>query len=128
MNENEIPKRDFDKVLDFTRGIIESYRNNMTKPQDSYFHRIGLLTTVIEQLESIRIVSEKKLGENQNNYPKVLPVHRGYTVDLKLRQFRKLIPDKMPEFIPFNSRKGEALLLLLEEEQPDIIEEMIAKR
>jgi hypothetical protein len=45
-----------------------------------------------------------------NNMPKQLPVFMGYTVDLRLKEFRKLIPDKYFEIISFNSPKGRQLL------------------
>jgi len=41
---------------------------------------------------------------------------RGYTVDLRLQQFRKIPLDKLPEFIEFNSPKGKKLLAQMHEE------------
>ncbi len=40
----------------------------------------------------------------------ILPTYHGYTVDLRLREFRKAIPDVTLEFIPFDSPKGKELL------------------
>ena len=40
----------------------------------------------------------------------ILPTFNGYTVDMRLREFRKAIPDVTLEFIPFNSPEGEKLL------------------
>ena len=40
----------------------------------------------------------------------ILPTFKGYTVDLKLKEFRKAIPEVILEFIPFDSPKGEKLL------------------
>jgi len=54
--------------------------------------------------------------ENMNNMPRKLPVFRGYTVDVRLQQFRKLIPDKKFEIIPFNSSKGIDLIRAFEKE------------
>lgn len=42
---------------------------------------------------------------------RALPTFRGYTVDVRLREFRKVIVGRRPEFIPFDSRKGFRLLL-----------------
>jgi len=42
--------------------------------------------------------------------PFELPTFRGYTIDPRLRQFRKVIPYKSIEFIDFNSEKGQELL------------------
>lgn len=39
-----------------------------------------------------------------------LPVFKGYTVDARLKQFRRVDPDWGMEFIEFNSEKGEILL------------------
>ncbi len=44
-----------------------------------------------------------------------LPELEGYTVDFRLRQFRKLDKKKLKmEFIDFNSKKGKYLLLKYE--------------
>ncbi len=36
---------------------------------------------------------------------------KGYTVDLRLQQFRKVPYGKLPEFIDFDSPKGQELLM-----------------
>ncbi|MEP7287451.1 MAG: hypothetical protein ABI947_16965 [Chloroflexota bacterium] len=43
---------------------------------------------------------------------KVLPTFRGYTIDFRLREFRKVgaAHDLDIEFIPFESEQGDALL------------------
>lgn len=46
---------------------------------------------------------------------KVLPTFNGYTVDLRLKEFRRAIPDVTLDFIPFDSPKGERLLEELKE-------------
>lgn len=40
---------------------------------------------------------------------KILPIFKGYTVDLRLRQFRKIDQDNI-EFVDFSSKKGRQLL------------------
>jgi len=40
----------------------------------------------------------------------ILPTFKGYMVDLKLKEFRKAIPEVILEFIPFDSPKGIKLL------------------
>ena len=40
----------------------------------------------------------------------ILPTFKGYTVDVKLREFRRAIPDVTLDFIPFSSPKGKELL------------------
>ena len=40
----------------------------------------------------------------------VLPTFKGYTVDMRLREFRRAIPDVTLEFISFNSPEGKKML------------------
>jgi hypothetical protein len=44
------------------------------------------------------------------SFPRALPLFEGYTVDERLEEFRKLAFGRMPEFVPFASAKGRALL------------------
>jgi hypothetical protein len=44
----------------------------------------------------------------------ILPTFNGYTVDIRLKEFRKFIPGELPEFIPFSSPEGEKLFRELE--------------
>ena len=41
---------------------------------------------------------------------KILPVFRGYTVDARLRQFRKGSPETGMDFLDFSSPEGDELL------------------
>ena len=41
---------------------------------------------------------------------------QGYTVDLRLKQFRKISLDALPEFIEFDSEEGQALVAAMHEE------------
>ena len=47
--------------------------------------------------------------------PHWLPVFRGYTVDIRLREFRRVAWGKRLEFIPFDSPKGRRLLRRLKQ-------------
>ena len=40
---------------------------------------------------------------------RILPTFKGYTVDLRLQEFRKIEANKLPEFIPLLSDKGARL-------------------
>jgi hypothetical protein len=40
----------------------------------------------------------------------VLPTFKSYTVDLRLKEFRRAIPDATLEFIPFSTPEGKKLL------------------
>ena len=40
----------------------------------------------------------------------ILPTYKGYTVDYRLKQFRKIPLDRLPEFVDFDSEKGDELL------------------
>ena len=41
---------------------------------------------------------------------RILPIFKGYTVDMRLQEFRKISLNELPEFIPFTSDKGARLL------------------
>jgi len=43
---------------------------------------------------------------------RILPTIKGYTVDMRLKEFRKAVWGKEVEFIPFTSTKGQKLLTL----------------
>ncbi len=47
----------------------------------------------------------------------ILPTFKGYTVDERLKEFRKVPYDKLPEFISFESKKGSQLLTEYRAEQ-----------
>jgi len=39
-----------------------------------------------------------------------LPEFKGYTIDRRLREFRRIVLGEMPEFVPFDSEKGKELV------------------
>ncbi len=41
---------------------------------------------------------------------KILPVFKGYTVDVRLKEFRKIDPHRGMRFVRFNSPLGDKLL------------------
>ncbi len=45
-----------------------------------------------------------------------LKMFKGYSVDLRLQQFRKMEDGKLPQFIDFTSPKGKKFLALMHEE------------
>jgi len=47
--------------------------------------------------------------ETEVEQPYQLPTFRGYTVDMRLREFRKATIGEKLEFIPFNSPEGKKL-------------------
>ncbi len=40
-----------------------------------------------------------------------LPIYRGYTVDARLREFRRMPADGLPEFVSYDSKQGRRLVL-----------------
>lgn len=46
----------------------------------------------------------------EKEIPFELPTFKGYTIDPRLKQFRKVMPYKSIEFIDFDSEKGQELL------------------
>jgi len=47
--------------------------------------------------------------ERNKNMIRILPVFKGYTVDMRLQEFRKVPLNDLPEFVPFLSDKGARL-------------------
>ena len=52
----------------------------------------------------------------------ILPTFKGYTVDMRLKEFRRAIPDVTLEFIPFGTPEGKQLL----DEMKSFAQEVIA--
>jgi hypothetical protein len=55
------------------------------------------------------LMCEGVFGPKEVNGVRELQTFKGYTVDFRLRQFRKDQPDALPEFIDFDSPEGEKL-------------------
>jgi hypothetical protein len=51
-----------------------------------------------------------KVKDIQYSMARALPVFRGYTVDVRLQQFRKASPDSGMEYVNFASPEGDDLL------------------
>ena len=54
--------------------------------------------------------------------PYILPTFRGYKVDLREREFKRVLPDCRVEFIPFHAPEGEKLFEELESFAEDVID------
>jgi len=51
-----------------------------------------------------------RMGIQERKYMiRILPVFKGYTVDLRLQEFRKVPLNDLPEFVPLLSDKGARL-------------------
>ncbi len=61
--------------------------------------------------------------EETKEGPRILKTFRGYTVDLRLRQFRIISLDKPLEFIEFDSSKGQTLIRAMHEKAIKIANE-----
>lgn len=46
-----------------------------------------------------------------------LPEFKGYTVDRRLREFRRIVFGEMPEFVPFESVRGKELMAEMRKER-----------
>ena len=56
-------------------------------------------------------MTEKSIKHNsKQDTIRVLPVFRGYTVDARVGEFRKVNPDTSMEWLDFRSSKGDKLL------------------
>jgi hypothetical protein len=65
--------------------------------------------TLTPELNQILQGKRKDIDMEGPNQAVKLPVFGGYTVDNRLSEFRKAEPGKAPEFIPFDSPKGQTL-------------------
>lgn len=59
---------------------------------------------------------EAVYGTKQIDGVGVLQTFKGYTVDFRLKQFRKVPLDALPEFIDFDSPEGEKVCREMHEE------------
>jgi hypothetical protein len=59
---------------------------------------------------------EGVFGTKEINGVGQLQTFNGYTVDFRLKQFRKIPMDTLPEFIDFDSPEGEKLCNAMHEE------------
>ena len=66
-----------------------------------------------------------KMKRKKMTSPFELPTFNGYTVDIRLKQFRKVEYGENPqiEFIDFDSEKGQELLLEMQEYFSSLFEE-----
>lgn len=55
---------------------------------------------------------------------RALPTFKGYTVDVRLQQFRRLTLGEAGEFIDFKSEKGDQLLAEWIKSDPDALSEL----
>ncbi len=65
---------------------------------------------------SICELCQRALKPEEINEVKKLKEFQGYTVDLRLQQFRKMEYGKLPQFIEFTSPKGQKLLAQIHEQ------------
>ena len=61
-------------------------------------------------------ICERIFGPKEIDGIGQLQTFKGYTVDFRLKQFRKIPPDALPEFIDFDSPAGEKLCNEMHEE------------
>jgi hypothetical protein len=68
----------------------------------------------------LEICCDAEPGDEIDSEP-YLPTFKGYTVDMRLKEFRKAIPHDTLEFIPFNTTKGYKLYEALKSFAKDVI-------
>ena len=72
------------------------------------------------------VTCERVFGPKAFNGVRELRTFKGYTVDFKLREFRKVPRESPPEFIDFDSRKGQRLLLEMHQTATDLFNRKVA--
>lgn len=65
-------------------------------------------------LRKARQVAKEVIG-TQKPMPYILPTFMGFTVDVRLREFRRAIPGEVLEFVDFDSERGHELLAMMRE-------------
>jgi hypothetical protein len=70
---------------------------------------------------------EGVFGPKEVNGVRELQTFKGYTVDFRLRQFRKVPFDALPEFIDFDSPDGQKLCAEMHEEATKRLNESFGK-
>jgi hypothetical protein len=50
----------------------------------------------------------------------VLPTYKGYTIDVRLKEFRRAVYGQILEFIPFDSPHGSQILDEMAKEAPEL--------
>ena len=66
-------------------------------------------------------MKKEKMVSKPDAFPIKLPVYNGYTIDLRLKEFRRVIPYKIIEFIPFDTEQGKALFELIKKRKPELL-------
>ena len=108
----------------------------MEEGEDMYLHNlsVSLATLARDQLDLAQIsLTEEDITHLGQSFSQVLkhmmewqaegllkklPIFKGYTVDERLKEFRKIEYGKTIEFIPFDSPKGQELLSEMRAEIP----------
>jgi len=86
-------------------------------------HLFAITTKIVLRVsESFGDKVINKLRLNKSMSVKQLPIFKGYTVDVRLKQFRKIVGQKII-FVEFESVKGEKLLSEYLKESEDESEE-----
>ena len=68
-----------------------------------------------DAMDEVRLCEscQQAYGPEEINDVRKLKAFKGYTVDLRLREFREMEYGKLPQCIPFASMEGRALLNLM---------------
>lgn len=87
-------------------GVFSEHHNKETIWKSLTEEGFGDLLIRCDECDSTVVVWKETLIR--------LPTFKGYTVDARLREFRRADPEKGMEFIPFDCEKGKRLLKEME--------------
>lgn len=106
----------YEKLRDDLRGRIDEARllkaklDRDTRVADAADHAIQQLHAEIQRLQTALRDQRSLSSSTQAGPARVLPTFGGYTVDARLREFRRLEYGKPQIYIPFDSPEGKRLL------------------
>ena len=101
------------------KGKTDYDAGRMTSAAKDYIDTQGVEAGYLDKLDDFYICELCQLAyepETMKHGGRKLKEFKGYTVDLRLQEFRKMELGKLPQFIEFASLEGRALLSKVHEE------------
>ena len=100
------------------KGKTDYDAGRMTYAAKDYIEAEGVTLGSLDKMDEVDIceLCQRVYEPEEINGVRKLKAFKGYTVDLRLQEFRELERGKQPQFIPFASLEGRALLYLMHQE------------
>ena len=100
------------------KGKADYDAGRMTSAAKDYIQAEGVKLGYLDKMDEVYIceLCQRAFEPEEISGVRKLKAFKGYTVDLRLQEFRKMKYEKLPEFIDFASPKGKTLLAQMHEE------------